>query len=346
MTAMHTNAASDTAVVLRAESDSVVPGEIITFTVKLCNCYNYKSIALVFDYDTDNDFEIVSGKWLLPNIPISSFDITTAKAGIAAAAFDKPTNTNNDVFELKLKVKESARPGQKQLRVTSVIRNGTQSIPCADGTVSINVIQLQDTQATLNVSNVNTSVNSEIEVTVGFHNCDKCKSVALVFDYDTDKTFEIISGEWLLSNASISGFDIVTAKAGIAAIAFNSEKDINGDVFLLKLRVKEDAPSGDAFIKVTPIVKNGSSDIACAGDTVKISIAGQCEMIKGDITSDGKVTAKDRMFISRYLAGWNGYLTIDNERADVDNDGYVTANDRMMIARYVAGWEEYKLYFE
>ncbi len=66
----------------------------------------------------------------------------------------------------------------------------------------------------------------------------------------------------------------------------------------------------------------------------------------GDVNGDEKITAKDRMILSRYLDGWTGYDALcDLGAADIDGDGFVTANDRQILARYLAGWAEYASYF-
>lgn len=63
--------------------------------------------------------------------------------------------------------------------------------------------------------------------------------------------------------------------------------------------------------------------------------------IFGDANSDGLVNAKDRMYLTRHLAKWNGYETIDECSADVNGDGIVNAKDRMILTRYLAKWKDY-----
>ncbi len=69
--------------------------------------------------------------------------------------------------------------------------------------------------------------------------------------------------------------------------------------------------------------------------------------ILGDVNKDGKVTPKDRMILSRYLDGWDGYDALcDTAVADIDGDGSVTQNDRQLLARYLAGWSDHEQYFD
>ena len=68
----------------------------------------------------------------------------------------------------------------------------------------------------------------------------------------------------------------------------------------------------------------------------------------GDVNADGNVTAKDRMILVRYLAGWDGYdkQILSWDAADIDKNGSVTAKDRMILVRYLAGWDGYDDYFK
>ena len=98
-----------------------------------------------------------------------------------------------------------------------------------------------------------------VTVTVSLSNCAKLKSMALTPVYDSD-VFELVSGEWLLTDAMLSNFD---TKKGNAAIAYSAEKDANGDIFKFTLKVKDTAPFGETSLKVNPVVKNGSVSIEC-----------------------------------------------------------------------------------
>ena len=62
----------------------------------------------------------------------------------------------------------------------------------------------------------------------------------------------------------------------------------------------------------------------------------------GDINGDGEVNAKDRMYLARALAGWDGYTVPSVELADFNSDGEVNAKDRMYLARKLAGWDGYQ----
>jgi len=66
-------------------------------------------------------------------------------------------------------------------------------------------------------------------------------------------------------------------------------------------------------------------------------------ILYGDVNSDGKINAQDRMVLTRYLAGMTGYTAdmINMKAADVNCDGRVNAQDRMILTRYLAQWTAY-----
>ena len=59
----------------------------------------------------------------------------------------------------------------------------------------------------------------------------------------------------------------------------------------------------------------------------------------GDLNSDGYVTLVDLTILSRHLAEWADYQTINTVAADVNCDGEVTLVDITILSRYLAGWE-------
>ena len=64
----------------------------------------------------------------------------------------------------------------------------------------------------------------------------------------------------------------------------------------------------------------------------------------GDINGDGEVKNSDKVYLARYLAGWEGYETIPTGLAvaDVNGDDEVKNSDKVYLARHLAGWEGYE----
>ncbi len=65
-------------------------------------------------------------------------------------------------------------------------------------------------------------------------------------------------------------------------------------------------------------------------------------VLLGDVNGDGVVNVKDNMMLARFLAGWDGYETIDKKAADLNTDGKVNVKDNMVLARHLAGWDGYE----
>ena len=65
------------------------------------------------------------------------------------------------------------------------------------------------------------------------------------------------------------------------------------------------------------------------------------DIVYGDVNNDGKVNAQDRVYLTRYIARWDGYdISILN--ADVNGDEKINAQDRLILARHLARWQGYE----
>ena len=113
--------------------------------------------------------------------------------------------------------------------------------------------------------------DDEVTITVALDNASKAKSVALVFNYNT-AVFTPVSGEWLLNGAMLSNFDSKTTACGTAAIAYATETSINGDIFTLKLKVKDTATVGKATFDVSAVIKNDAKTIPCDAASLEFTI--------------------------------------------------------------------------
>ena len=73
------------------------------------------------------------------------------------------------------------------------------------------------------------------------------------------------------------------------------------------------------FLIMCSVVINSKSVYADSVDVI--------DYVFGDVNGDKSVTAKDRIILSRYLAGWDGYEAIDEFAADVNLDGKTDLTD-------------------
>ncbi len=68
------------------------------------------------------------------------------------------------------------------------------------------------------------------------------------------------------------------------------------------------------------------------------------DVLYGDVDGNGTVNTRDRILLTRYLAGWEGYDEEDINllAADVNQDGTVNTKDRIILTRYLANWTGYE----
>ena len=104
-------------------------------------------------------------------------------------------------------------------------------------------------------------------VTVAMENSGAVKSMALTLYFD-ENAFELVDGAWLAENGIIADFNRETKDA---AIAFEEETELQGEVFEFQLTAKKDLTIIDDIIVVEPILKNGRDSIVCKGLTLLYS---------------------------------------------------------------------------
>lgn len=124
-----------------------------------------------------------------------------------------------------------------------------------------------------------------------------------------------------------------TSTINIKAVANNSKATISGAG---KVSLKTGENKIVIAVKSTSgLTRNYTLTVTKPESTTSPS---EGEIIKGDVTGDGKVTIKDSLTIVRYV---NGYITLDETQlktADVTGDGKVTIKDALTIVRFVNGY--------
>lgn len=119
----------------------------------------------------------------------------------------------------------------------------------------------------------------------------------------------------------------------------------NGTIVTLTFTVSEDAPLGNYPIWVS--YDNEEHDIFDINLNVVdfYTVAGSItvsDYILGDVNDDRFINTLDRAILSRYLAKWIGYDTINTRAADVNKDGHVNSLDRAILTRHLSGWVGYE----
>ena len=157
--------------------------------------------------------------------------------------------------------------------------------------------------------------------------------------FTADKGIEIAGSNYDFRTAMSTGdggvLRIAGHSEGDSSLTYNSETD--GAVDLSA----EDGLSG---VTVESLTEDGLSGYDIPGSFTENTVTpegvlGQEEPgLPGDMNGDELVDRRDRISLSRALAGWDGCAL--TPAADVDRDGSATLRDRAVLARQLAGWED------
>ena len=122
-----------------------------------------------------------------------------------------------------------------------------------------------------------------------------------------------------------------------------------------KITVTVTPGSGYVLDKITYTTAGGTAtditsekSFVMPENNVSVNVSFKHKYLTGDVNMDGKVNAKDKAILNRYLAGWAGYdaQILSWNAADIDKSGKVNAKDKAILNRYLAGWTGYDAYFK
>lgn len=143
-----------------------------------------------------------------------------------------------------------------------------------------------------------------------------------------------------LQTQSEKDFIRITGKASGNTIVSDKNNTINAysDTYINAANV-----TAYEFDKVTEEDVDGTvKSLKIADESGEIVNREKLSYTFGDINGDSLINAKDRMNLTRYIAKWSGYTSINNQAADVNQDGEVNAKDRMILTRHLAKWNGYE----
>lgn len=242
------------------------------------------------------------------------------------------------------------------------------ALPASAATFKVNVtsekktMKKGDTQKiTVSISDIETAENEdfnslgfEIKLSDGLEITDHTFGTAVkqVSIEDApeggDPTANEGFNEFLTNGGKLADFGTVTAEDetthNVGVLWSNSIQ--NGEtVIVLTVKAKEDIVEEKSEQTVTAeVYSQTDKENPTSGDcTVKVQ-----NILIGDVDGNGEIKGKDSMILSRHLAGWDDYTTLDNpDAADIDGNGVINGKDSMILSRYLAGWgEDYNKYFE
>ena len=119
----------------------------------------------------------------------------------------------------------------------------------------------------LSASSTTLKVGDTVTFTVSVSGADDAKSAGIAVNYDSSK-FKLVSGNWLLSGADMSRFDVNTSKG---ALMYTSATNMNGDLLTFTLQAISAATSAES-VSAEVQMKDGASDIYSGTGYLSLSI--------------------------------------------------------------------------
>ena len=121
----------------------------------------------------------------------------------------------------------------------------------------------------------------------------------------------------------------------------------NGVIATLTFEIPEDMPVGEYPITISYDLENYdiyNCDVELVEFAVVNGNVNVIDVLIGDVNTDTKVNALDRLYLTRFLAKWADYpeTVINMIAADVNVDTKVNALDRLILTRYLAKWAGYE----
>ncbi len=159
-----------------------------------------------------------------------------------------------------------------------------------------------------------------VTLTVSVSGSAPAKSMSVTPFYDSN-VLTMISGTWLLSNALLS--DPWNISTGDAVIAYGSETDINGGIFLMVFKVNDAAPYGDTSVSCEVIIKNGTVSIPVNTLAGTVSVACSHENVTN--TEEVKATCNSIGYSAGvYCNDCHKYISGHTEVPKTDSHQYGT----------------------
>lgn len=132
--------------------------------------------------------------------------------------------------------------------------------------LSISAFAAGSAQVNSNSSANVVKLGDTITVTVSLKDSAPFKSMALTPNYDKN-VFEMVSGEWLLTGATLADFNGTSA-----AIAYTPVVEKSGDIFKYVLKVKDNATLKNTTIKTDAVIKNGATTVESVAGSVTVKV--------------------------------------------------------------------------
>jgi hypothetical protein len=252
----------------------------------------------------------------------SDYAVVFTNAYAATTTFTMPYSgvTVTAVFE-----QDIANPDQLTFVVSS-----TQSMKDRDILIPIHV------------SNNNNALNA-ISVTVNFDGTRLEWQPLGTYSFGNASTHPWTLGGFMPFAFDTAPSTIGTNLATFMFMAMGGVDTANGTLITLRLRVKDNAPEGDANISLsfTSVGDSRGALVATQYNNIpgKVTVT---NIIPGDLNGDGVIDIFDALYLARALNGWSGYILCPIA-ADTNGDGVTDIFDALFLARHLNGWQGYEI---
>lgn len=196
------------------------------------------------------------------------------------------------------------------------------------------------TGAQIVVGNVSGKPGNTVEVPISLKNNPGLASMALSIEYNSNVMALTRVEDSGKLGTTMHNKNMLVWENDTARVNFT----VNGEIVRLYFTINPKAEENT--YKVTVKYDNSNYDIVNVDltpvqfDVIEGAVR-VTNVLCGDLNGDGQVNSMDRAILSRHVAKWEGYETIDEAAADVDGDGRITIHDRAVLSRHVAKWDGY-----
>lgn len=300
------NADNDTIVYI---DQTTISGDSVTFT--------FDATAAAEDPYYDKYVDVYCGYTSMAAEPVSDTGVlvyasTMSVAPAEGEAIVVPVDNQADAAAINAYIASNIVVSLAKADGTSATVAEGYTVAAADGTATVTYGKDNEKTATIAYT-----LEEAAEATVVSISLDKdvyTRTANLSYTTTVVEVDEVAANAVITANMSDGSTQVIPA----ADCTFSAEEVFNNNG-------TEDVLTDDYYDTVVTVKYGDFSDTANF-------------VYYGDVSKDGKINAKDRQFIARFVAKWPD-MVVNKANADVAGpDNKVNAKDRQYLARYVAKW--------
>ena len=188
--------------------------------------------------------------------------------------------------------------------------------------------------AASSISNGQADKGETVALDIKLSSAKTVKSGAISFEYDKDK-FELVSGEWKVTNTIVSTFDMKTEKG---AFAFMSPTSISGTIFKITFKVKSDTTYGKYTISGKLEFENEKSEKSSETITGTLTVGCSHNLTVKDtkdenLASKATCTQPAKYYYKCSKCGEKGTKTYENGSALGHTGGSASCSKKAVCTR-------------